>query len=404
MKKSILVAAIALLSSPALMAVKNVEVAVLDSTIGETIGGKDKSVFTYDYDEATQTLTRTETIFGYNNTEKVWINMSRTIEKFDKNMNQLLAQWDYWNSGKNAWLPSNKIEMTYNENGDQLTHDGYFYDSDKDQWLMSDYHDSKYNVNGQLIEIVSGGWDTEKNAKVPYDKDVYSYDDDGNMIQITNWYFPYGETAWKLSRREKYTYDDNGWKLVGLKEDYYPDDNKWLKTDSTAYKYDDNGNCTEEVSYWMNSGAWQESRKTIATYNDDDLLVYEERMYYDTDKKAFVSDERNTYEYNSAGKVTRHIAESYNAGETKWVPNMKVESAYNEYGEVSICQYYSYDDMAETYTLNSTVTYYYHTEVVPTALRNTDEKSANTTKVIRNGQLLIIRNGVTYNLQGARVD
>ena len=46
MKKSILVAAIALLSAPVLMAVKNVEVAVLDSTISETTGGKDKSFFT----------------------------------------------------------------------------------------------------------------------------------------------------------------------------------------------------------------------------------------------------------------------------------------------------------------------------------------------------------------------
>ena len=62
MKKSILVAAIALLSAPVLMAVKNVEVAVLDSTISETTGGKDKSFFTYDYDEATQTLTKTETV------------------------------------------------------------------------------------------------------------------------------------------------------------------------------------------------------------------------------------------------------------------------------------------------------------------------------------------------------
>lgn len=130
MKKSILVAAIALLSAPVLMAVKNVEVAVLDSTISETAGGKDKSFFTYDYDEATQTLTKTETVQGYNNSEGVWFNMSRTMEKYDKNMNMLLAQWEYYDTDKKAWLPSNKIEQTYNENGDELTHDGYYYDMD----------------------------------------------------------------------------------------------------------------------------------------------------------------------------------------------------------------------------------------------------------------------------------
>ena len=186
MKKTILVAAIALLSAPALMAVKNVEVAVLDSTIGETTSGKDKSVFTYDYDEATQTLTRTETMLGYNNSEKVWFNMGRTTEKYDKNTNLLLSLYEYWDSDKKAWIPNNKYEMTYNENGDELTHDGYYYDMDNDKWIMSDYHDSKYNVKGELVELISGGWDTEKNVKVPYDRDAYSYDDAGNRIQLTN--------------------------------------------------------------------------------------------------------------------------------------------------------------------------------------------------------------------------
>lgn len=269
---------------------------------------------------------------------------------------------------------------------------------------MSDYHDSKYNVKGELVELISGGWDTEKNVKVPYDKDAYSYDDAGNMIQLTNWYMPSGETTWQLSRRNKYVYDANGWRLSELKEDYYPDDDKWMKSDSIAYKYDENGNCKEEISYWMNSGSWLESRQTLSKYDEDDQLVYQERLFYDTDKSAFVSDERQQWVYNSAGKLTRYTSDSYNAGEGKWIGNVKQEFAYNEYGEVSQCQYYGWDYVAETFVLNSTTTYYYHVEVVPTSLRNTEDKYTKTMKVIRNGQLLIIRDGVTYNLQGARVD
>ena len=215
---------------------------------------------------------------------------------------------------------------------------------------------------------------------------------------------PFGKTTWQLSRRNKYVYDANGWRLSELKENYYPDDDKWMKSDSIAYKYDENGNCIEEISFWVNSGAWVPSRKIISTYDDDDQLVGQEDMYYDIDKSAFVSDSRNKYEYNTSGKLVLHLTDYYDVTETKWVPSMKEEYAYNMYGEVSIYQNYSYDSTAETYELNTTVTYYYHVEVVPTSLRNTEDKYTKTMKVIRNGQLLIIRDGVTYNLQGARVD
>lgn len=107
------------------------------------------------------------------------------------------------------------------------------------------------------------------------------------------------------------------------------------------------------------------------------------------------------FEYNADGNLV--LAKEADWDGAQWGYTGKEETVYIEGTDYVKKQlYYMYNTGTSSFINTGFNTYYYHDKA--TAIDRVAAQSAKTTKVIRNGQLLIIRDGVTYNLQGAKVD
>ena len=392
MKKCILVAAIALLSSPVLMAAVQAKTLVLDSTIFEGAGGKDKTVFVW-----TASGERlSETYFNWDGVTETWVPSGRYVFTYDAAGNQTSQTYQNWES--DAWKDNFGYERKFDEVGNKL--EEIYKEWDDVTKALKNVKRDKYTYNGanQVILRLGSGWDAGK--WVDYDKYTYDYKN-GLLDTEVSYYWNTTKEDFVYSWRQTYTYNANK-KVTEIQEESYYDD-AWHSSNRETFEYDANSNLLMDIkeSYNTLTSKWEPTKRWVYTYDANNQVLSIVSSTYDSGVSGFVLEAKQEFAYDAAGNEVE-TKDAYWDG-AQWVYQNKSENIYIEGTDYIKKQlYYMYDTGSSSFVNTGFGTYYYHEQA--TALDRVAAQPANTTKVIRNGQLLIIRDGKTFDLNGKVVE
>lgn len=392
MKKCILVAAIALLSSPVLMAAVQAKTLVLDSTIFEGAGGKDKTVFVW-----TASGERlSETYFNWDGVTESWAPSGRYMFTYDAAGNQTSQTYQNWES--DDWRDNFGYERKFDEVGNKL--EEIYKEWDDVTKALKNVKRDKYTYNGanQVILRLGSGWDAGK--WVDYDKYTYDYKN-GLLDTEVSYYWNTTKEDFVYSWRKTYTYNANKKVTEILEESYY--DDAWHSSNRETFEYDANSNLFMDLkeSYNTLTSKWEPTKRWVYTYDANNQVLSIVSSNYDSGVSGFVLEAKQEFAYDATGNEVETKDATWDGAQ--WVYNNKIENIFIEGTEYVKKQlYYMYDTGSSSFINTGFNTYYYHEQA--TAIDRVAAQPANTTKVIRNGQLLIIRDGKTFDMNGKVVE
>ena len=392
MKKCILVAAIALLSSPVLMAAVQAKTLVLDSTIFEGAGGKDKTVFVW-----TASGERlSETYFNWDGVTESWAPSGRYMFTYDAAGNQTSQTYQNWES--DDWRDNFGYERKFDEVGNKL--EEIYKEWDDVTKALKNVKRDKYTYNGanQVILRLGSGWDAGK--WVDYDKYTYDYKN-GLLDTEVSYYWNTTKEDFVYSWRKTYTYNANKKVTEILEESYY--DDAWHSSNRETFEYDANSNLFMDLkeSYNMLTSKWEPTKRWVYTYDANNQVLSIVSSNYDSGVSGFVLEAKQEFAYDATGNEVETKDATWDGAQ--WVYNNKIENIFIEGTEYVKKQlYYMYDTGSSSFINTGFNTYYYHEQT--TAIDRVAAQSGNTVKVIRNGQLLIIRDGKTFDMNGKVVE
>lgn len=392
MKKCILVAAIALLSSPVLMAAVQAKTLVLDSMIFEGAGGKSKTEFVW-----TASGERlSETYSNWDDGTETWVPSGRYVFTYDVAGNQTSQTYQNWET--DDWRDNFGYERKFDEAGNKL--EEIYKQWDDVTKALKNVKRDKYTYNGanQVIVYFNSGW--EAGTWVDYDKVTYDYENGLLKTEVT-FYYNTLINDFVYSWRNTYTYNADK-KVTEIIEDSWVSDD-WKPSNKETFDYDANSNLTEDVKYSINSAGtdWDPTVQWLYKYDTNNQPLSIEVQNYSTITSAFVPGHIQEFEYNADGNLV--LTKEADWDGAQWGYTDKVETVYIEGTDyVKKELYYMYNTGTSSFINTGFNTYYYHDKT--TAIDRVAAQSANMVKVIRNGQLLIIRDGKVFDMNGKVVE
>ena len=374
------------------MAAVQAKTLVLDSTIFEGAGGKDKTVFVWS--ASGQRLS--ETYFNWDGVTESWAPSGRYMFTYDAAGNQTSQTYQNWES--DDWRDNFGYERKFDEVGNKL--EEIYKEWDDVTKALKNVKRDKYTYNGanQVILRLGSGWDAGK--WVDYDKYTYDYKN-GLLDTEVSYYWNTTKEDFVYSWRKTYTYNANKKVTEILEESYY--DDAWHSSNRETFEYDANSNLLMDIkeSYNTLTSKWEPTKRWVYTYDANNQVLSIVSSTYDSGVSGFVLEAKQEFAYDAAGNEVE-TKDAYWDG-AQWVYQNKSENIYIEGTDYIKKQlYYMYDTGSSSFVNTGFGTYYYHEQA--TAIDRVAAQSANTVKVIRNGQLLIIRDGKTFDMNGKVVE
>lgn len=176
------------------------------------------------------------------------------------------------------------------------------------------------------------------------------------------------------------------------------------------------GDLTWDAGKYFYKGEWKTRAELESDEPIEDVITYgigsNKNGYNSSNDKMTVSDDKATatctIQLTKDEEFQFSVVETTNGTSDKWLKNTTTTITRENNSAVLAANGDNNNthmtvDVTGTYTFvftieNSTITVTYPSST-PTALTNTEAEKA-TVKVIRNGQVLIVREGVTYNMMG----
>ena len=290
------------------------------------------------------------------------------------------------------------------------------------QWQEVQKEEYTYDAKGRTTRtissvLVAGTWK-------PQYKTEDTFDAHDNNTNYTAYEYQEDLKSWKTTYmwKDDYTYNANGQITKDVTSSWTTDDG-WVKISMYEYEYDDKGRETSQLrSDWISS-SWVNNYKTTTAYSIPDegifyVLINTEIWNKSTNK--WEVNQLDGYTYYENGPWYYHSVAIYT--NSSWTPYSVTNRTYDSDGKLlsDVTEYqsdhstesteYSYDDngnkIAVIYSESGTTKYtcrWYYSAATGIDEVFTDRPAQPAHKVLRNGMLLIERNGKTYNPQGVEV-
>ena len=348
----------------------------------------------------------------------------RQVHSYDGKGNLVLITMDEWSGG--TWVAYAKQEATYDENGNQLFVTASEYDGTK--WTYIEKYEFKYNDALQQTENTHYQWGTTD--WVLFTRYLYTYTANNQMATET--FQQYVSGAWKDQKRTSYTYYTNGMVKSEVVENYK--DGAFVNYSKTYYEYNSALQQTlAEVSLWdATETDWVPYYKYMRSYTDG-LLTLVHRQDYNKSKSAWIDDSKVSYSYTADGQVQEELTTSYLS--SKWTNSNRYLYTYDaqgnktrkgqQYWDSDNGVWYDYSEETWLYELDGAkVTEAYSTysqadkkwklSYASTSFYTMLETGMVTVigegltvkgrKIFRDGQVMIERGGVIYDLKGQVIE
>ena len=344
----------------------------------------------------------------------------RQVHTYDGKGNLVMITMDEWSGG--AWVAYTKQEATYDENGNRLSVTDSEYDGTK--WTYKEKYEFKYNDAFKQTEYTHYQWGTTD--WVLFTRYLYTYTANNQMATET--FQQYVSGAWKDQKRTSYTYYTNGMMENEIVENYK--EGAFVKYSQVHYEYNSALQQTlAEVSLW--DADWVPYYKYMRSYTDG-LLTLVHKQDYNKSKSTWIDDFKTSYSYTADGQVKEELTTSYLS--SKWTNSNRLLYTYDAQGNKTekLQQYwdsehgvwYDYSEYTWLFELNGakvTEAYSTYSQVdkkwkfsyATTSFYTlpgtgieavSSQPSAISRKFFRDGQVMIERGGVVYDLRGQMVE
>ncbi len=343
--------------------------------------GRESKRLVYSWDKATNSwLKRVSKEYTYYANNDLESELKTTWDsEFDNLVSKELIEYTYaytgkpsvmvkkdWDNGKGSWKNQTKIIYTYNSSKNRMSEITQTW-SDND-WVdeskVSFTRDDNENITEQIFfKFKSNDWQY-------VGKDEYTFNGDYKRSAHYNWI----NNIWVIERKEESFYEDGFVKTYIIYT--YDSEGKETIDHKSEFQLDDRGNRIQTDTYLWDEieEIWTLSRVTTCTYNDNNEQLTEKDRQWDKELNA-------------------------------WRDGDYIEWQYDDNtGVLLLNRYYSYVVATQSLVLSLTNIYYYR-GIEPLAIKAPilNYQLPNTNKIIRNGQLYILRDGKTYSVQGQEI-
>lgn len=356
MKHSFLLALLLLGSTSAYSA------AVLDSIIS-TAGRNDKSKAVYAYDANGRNNLITSYVWSANK----WEYNSKAENTFDANDNITEVVYSIWDN--NVWANMYRYLYTYDANNAQtsFTYQGW----NGTAWENSSRYTYKNRNDGVHYEAVYCNWVNGEWYEA--DSTFTSFNEAGNPTMMKTYRYHHKESGyekdeWVEASNVVYTYNDKGQQIQRLSQIcYYAPEKTYSNNNKYEYEYDEKGDMSHHsYSYWKKD-TWEQQHSKDYFYNDAHLLT--QTILQHCSDGSCTNSQKEEYTYDNEGNtLTESISD--------WTGSAWEQNA-------SYTQYFYHNDSSE-------------------ALDQISQPS-NSKKLIKDGQIFILRGNKTFTLQGQEV-
>ena len=266
-----------------------------------------------------------------------------------------------------TWKLVSKYETTYDAHDNVTNSTKYEYQEDLKAWKSTymSKRDYTYNANGKITKYVYSLWDTS-DGWVNNFMEEYEYDNKGRETLKTEsrWRNSSWVNNWKTTTGYSDPSDGIIYVLINT-EKWNTSTNKWDGNMLEGYQYYENGPWYYYTKSYYKNSSWTPYLVKNRTYDSDGKLLSEKDEYKEGNEIDL-----NEYMYDDDGNKIARIYSELKSGST-------------------------------TYT--STTRWYFSADTEGIDEVFTDRPAQPAHKVLRDGMLLIERNGKTYNAQGAEL-
>ena len=236
-----------------------------------------------------------------------------------------------------------------------------------DLWKSEKY---TYDEKQQVVKYIK--WDNT-GSSLKQDSTFYHYDAQGNMIFREKWAYPRTSKypGWKGSSREENEYYADG-KLYKEKSWSYFQPNadtegEWYANLGYTYTYYDNGSIYTKL---MSSGGYKDGAPLpykdklmyVYTYDDQGRVILEETFDKSASEEWTEKSSRKTFEYSNdrLEDASLELYENYENGE--WIPSSKTIRAFDDSDNLTLIEYWSYDETLKKWEGSSKIEYTLNTK------------------------------------------
>lgn len=236
-----------------------------------------------------------------------------------------------------------------------------------DLWKSEKY---TYDEKQQVVKYIK--WDNT-GSSLKQDSTFYRYDAQGNMIFREKWAYPRTSKypGWKGSSREENEYYADG-KLYKEKSWSYFQPNadtegEWYANFGYTYTYYDNGSIYTKL---MSSGGYKDGAPLpykdklmyVYTYDDQGRVILEETFDKSASEEWTEKSSRKTFEYSNdrLEDASLELYENYENGE--WIPSSKTIRAFDDSDNLTLIEYWSYDETLKKWEGSSKIEYTLNTK------------------------------------------
>ena len=274
------------------------------------------------------------------------------------------------------------------EVGGQQSKNEYLYN--EDGYVSTEVY---YNLNG-------GAWQAKSIRE-------YSYNEFGKVEISVMSLMDNNTNLWKKERKSEYSYNDKGDQILRTDYKWNSDEEIWeiYQLLKTTYRY---ATYSDHITYTIDSlcnSEGEPSRSAIRydyTYdNNTDRVTHRFSFIWDEGAGDWAQTGKRDYTYDAEGNLILILSYNWIATSKKFVNASKYEMEYdtNRYLLTEKASIWTDDN---SWFLTNTSTYYYHN--YNTALTQLEiSPQPKSTKLLRDGQMFIIRDGKTYSVTGNEV-
>ncbi len=268
----------------------------------------------------------------YSSWDDSWTPSSMTAVTYDDANGMVTTMTSYWDSNNELWQNSEKASMMYDSKGRLIYTESYNwaydYNSSGYYWRGNEKAEYGYNDEGEQVMVASYYWNSYDTVWVGDYKYEQAYDKEGRQILYGSYSWVYDRQDWRGNYRDVYAYDNNGHQI--LSESYNWDEERWtwVGNSKTEYVFDAYGNNISSTYYNTTDtlGNWIGSEKY--SYYTKDGITYNERYYWDNEKKDWRGDYKSEYCYGDG----YYMSTSYDWDDADWcwVGSYKDEQTYTD--------------------------------------------------------------------------
>ena len=235
-------------------------------------------------------------------------------------------------------------------------------------------------------------------------KSEYTYNTSEQMVLSYDYHWEKSSKSWNVTMKYEYFYNEKGDRIERTDYMWNADGGKWMgyQQIKTSYTYDVDNRIISYIDSTHMSffGNYVDIHKYVYSYDESGVQTGCEIFVWDVQSEAWLLEKKQTYTYDAAGN--RILAmEVLNINST-WSNSAKTVMEYDANGYLLTDTTYTWSIQNEDWSLERQTSYYYHN--YNTALNQLEvSHEPKSTKLLRDGQMYILRDGKTYTITGQEV-